>query len=113
MYTHFVIELFQKIPVELPNQPSPREKSKIVITCYVCGWYVDKLVQKISLLKKMKLSQTKKEENKIKIKLKKANKEWCDWKFQIHWNKLEWVNPRSRDERKKSICVSSKQFLLR
>ena len=31
---------------------------------------------------------------------------WNYWKFQIHWNKLEWVNPRSRDEQKKSIlCI--------
>ena len=28
------------------------------------------------------------------------NQDWNCWKFQIHWNKLEWVNPRSRNERK-------------
>ena len=20
---------------------------------------------------------------------------WNDWKFQLHWNKLEWVNPKT------------------
>ena len=20
---------------------------------------------------------------------------WNDWKFQLHWNKLEWVDPKS------------------
>ena len=28
------------------------------------------------------------------------NQKWNDWKFQIQWNKLEWVNPRSRIEQK-------------
>ena len=23
------------------------------------------------------------------------NKNWNDWKFQINWNKLDWVNPIS------------------
>ena len=42
----------------------------------------------------------KKEENEIKRKLTGANPAWCDWKIQTHRNKLDWVNPRSRDERK-------------
>ena len=29
------------------------------------------------------------EEDKIKRKLTEANQEWCDWKFQIHWNELK------------------------
>ena len=32
--------------------------------------------------------------------LTEANQEWCDSKFHIQWNKLEWVNPRSHDEEK-------------
>ena len=51
-----------------------------------------------------------KEEDKIKRRLTEANQEWNDWKFQIHWNKLEWVNTRSRDERKNPFCVSQKYF---
>ena len=27
-----------------------------------------------------------------------ANQNCNDWNFQIHWNKLEWVNPRSHIE---------------
>ena len=31
---------------------------------------------------------------------------WNDWEFQIHWNKLEWVNPIKFNEQKKTIlCV--------
>ena len=43
-------------------------------------------------------------------RLTEANQEWCDCKFQIHWNMLEWVNQRSCDERKNPFCVSSKQI---
>ena len=45
------------------------------------------------------INQNKKEEdNEIKIRITKANQAYCDWEFQIHWNKLELVNPRSHDE---------------
>ena len=44
----------------------------------------------------------------MKRRLTEANQEWCDWKFQIHWNKLEWVNPRNCVERNNPFCVSSK-----
>ena len=99
--------MFHKILVELPNQPSPKEKLKSLLHAIVGGWYVEKLGQKLPPLKKIKLSKKgQKEEDKINIILTEVNQEWCDWRFQIHWNKLEWVNPRIRDEIKKSIlCV--------
>ena len=39
-----------------------------------------------------------------------ANQIWNDWKFQIHWNKLEWVNPISCIEVKNPFCVSYKKY---
>ena len=36
-----------------------------------------------------------------------ANKSQNDWKFKIHWNKLDWINPRSRIEGKNNFCVYS------
>ena len=56
-----------------------------------------------------KLSKKKEEEDKTKRKITEANQQWCDWKFQIHCNTLEWVNPKSRDEIKNPFCVSSKK----
>ena len=53
-------ELFQKIPVESPNQPSPKEKRKLLLHTIGGGWYVEKIGQKLPPLKKSKLS-TKKE----------------------------------------------------
>ena len=46
----------------------------------------------------------------MKRRLTEADQYWCDWTFQTHLNKLEWVNPRSHDERKNPFCVSSKKM---
>ena len=42
-----------------------------------------------------------------------ANHNRNDWKFQIHWNIIEWVNPRSHLKQKIHFCVSSKQLFLK
>ena len=42
----------------------------------------------------------------------KANKWWNDWKFQLHWNKLECVDPKSNPKRVKPFSVSSKKFYI-
>ena len=41
------------------------------------------------------------------------NQSWNYWKFQIHWNKLEWVNSRSRIEVNNPFCVYSNKFCLK
>ena len=92
------------------NKPFQRRKCKSSLHDIGGGWYVNKLVQKIPPLKKRKLNKKpQKEEDEIKRILTEDNQYWNDWKFQIQWNKLEWVNPRSRDEQKNQFCVSSKR----
>ena len=49
------------------------------------------------------------------MKLKKLyedNKWWNYWKFQLHCNKLEWVNPRIKIKMNKPYSVSSNKFCL-
>ena len=56
----------------------------------------------------MKLSKRdQKEEDEIKRRLTESNYYINDWKLKTHWNKLEWVNPNSNDERKNQFCVAS------
>ena len=45
-------------------------------------------------------------------KLYEANKWWNEWKFQLHWHKSEWLNPKSITKRDKPYSVSSKTFHL-
>ena len=68
---------------------------------------MNKLSDNIPPLKKKKIIKKAQEKvGEIKIKLQTANQNWNDWKLQIHWNKLEWLNPIYLNERKKSIfCV--------
>ena len=107
-------KLIQKIPVEIPENPSTKEKRQSLLHTSGGGWYVNKLGQKIPPLKKIKLSKKyHREEDEIKRKLHEANQAWNNWKFKIHWNKLEWLNPRSRDEQKNRFCVSSKKIDLK
>ena len=37
---------------------------------------------------------------------------WNDWKFQLHWNMLEWVDPKTTTKRVKPFSVSSKKFYI-
>ena len=37
---------------------------------------------------------------------------WDDWKFQLHWNMLEWVDPKSTPKRVKPLSVSPKKFYI-
>ena len=75
---------------------------------------MDKLGQKLPPLKKRKLSKKgQEEEDKIKRRLTEANQEWHDWKFQNHWNKLEWVNPRSSDEIKIHLVCLQEGYILK
>ena len=40
-------------------------------------------------------------------KLYEANRYCNAWKLKLHWDKLEWVNPRSKIKKKKTYPVSS------
>ena len=61
----------------------------------------------INLLKRSKISKKSQEkEDEIQKKLYEANKWWNDWKFQLHWNKLEWL-----DTKLSSKLINPIQFL--
>ena len=37
---------------------------------------------------------------------------WNDWKFQLHWNMIEWVDPKTTPKRVKPFSVSSKRSYI-
>ena len=41
------------------------------------------------------------------------NQSWNEWRFQIHWNKIDWVNPRNSSKGNNPFCVFSKIFCLK
>ena len=53
-------KMFQKIPVEIPNQHSPKEKRKPLLHDIGGGWYVKKLGQNLPPLRKSKLRKNPK-----------------------------------------------------
>ena len=53
-----------------------------------------KVTEGLLPLRRQKTSKNHKK-SRMKIeKLYEANRYWNDWKFQLHWHKLEWVNPK-------------------
>ena len=64
-------------------------------------------------LRKHKLSKKAQEKgDKIKRKLHTANRNWNYWNFQLHWNKLEWVNSRGKIKRKNTIQPLQRNTIL-
>ena len=49
----------------------------------------------------------------MKINLQMSNQNFNECKFQIHWNKLEWVNPRNCNERKNPFLCLLKYIYLK
>ena len=64
-------------------------------------------------MKRTKLGKEAQErEDLIKNELFRSNMWWNDWKFQLHWNMLEWVDPKSTPKQVKQFSVSSKKFYI-
>ena len=80
----------------------------------ICGgWYMEKSARGLPPLKRTKLSKKAQErQDVIQKKLYKANRWWNDWKSQLQWNKLEWVDLKSNPKRVKPFSVSSKMFYI-
>ena len=68
---------------------------------------VVKCVRGLPPLKRTKLSKKAQEmQDEIQKKLYESNRWWNDWKFQLHWNKLEWVDSKYNPKRVKPFYVS-------
>ena len=64
-------------------------------------------------LKRTKLGKkAQKRQDLIKKELFVSNMWRNDWKFQLHWNMLEWVNPKSITKRVQTFSVSSNKFYI-
>ena len=74
--------------------------------------FMNKHKSKLSPMKRKRLSkEPSNKEDDIK-NLKKSHQHWNDWKFQIHWNKLEWVVPKSCKVRKTPFCKYPHNFYI-
>ena len=67
----------------------------------------------LPLLKITKLGKKSQERQYyIQKKVYKSNRWWNDWIFQLHWDKLEWVDPKYTPKRVKPFSVSSKKLYI-
>ena len=64
------------------------------LTNILVKWYINKKISKPSHIKRTIFIMKPQKKYNIKENLGKANEYWNDWKLQIRWNKLEWVDPK-------------------
>ena len=43
----------------------------------------------------------------------KANNSWSDWKFQLHWNNIEWVEPNINNCKKNILFTSTYKLYIK
>ena len=105
-------EISKKIPLTMIKALNQKQKVQKLMTEIGGGWYMEKSAKGLPLLRISTLSKKPQDkEDEIK-KNYEANKWWNDWKLKLHWNKLEWVNPRSQTKSDKPFSVSSRSFYL-
>ena len=76
------------------------------------GLYMDKSAKVLPPLRDNKLSKKSQEmQDEIQNKLYEANKWWNYCKFQLHWHKLEWVDPKYTPKRGKHLLCFLKNVL--
>ena len=89
----------------MKSNPLSQDKNLQFLLTDIGGvWYMKKMSKKLLALKKYNISKKSQEKgDKIKRNIQTYNRNWNCWKFQIHWNMSEWVNPRSNFFIKKPI----------
>ena len=113
MFCEIIIELFQKIPVELLKPGGYIKKRTFLLTDIGGKCFIYKHKSKISPVKRPKMiKESQKKEDDIKKSLK-YHQHWNDWKFQIHGNNLKWVVPKSCNMDKNPSFISSKKFYIK
>ena len=104
-----MIKLFKKILTRKSKTLSQDKKHQLPVTDIGVSWYMKQTSKNLPPLRKQKLSKKAQEkDDRIKSNKQAANSNWNDWRFQIHWNMIEWVNPRSKIIRIKYYSTSSK-----
>ena len=106
-------EIFKQIHQNFKIALTSRDKDQKLMTDIGGGWYLEKSARRLTPLKRTKLIKKAQErQDYIQNKLHESNRWWNDWKFQLHWNKLEWVDPKYTPKTVKPFSVSSKKLYI-
>ena len=108
-----MVKMFKTVPQNVGKPLTTRERNQKLSTDIGGGWYLEKCEKGLTLLKRKKLSKKAQERHDlIKNKLFQYNMWWNDWKLQLHWDKLEWVETKSTPKTFKPFSVSSKKLYI-
>ena len=94
-------EMLKKIPQTMSKALTPKKNPKLM-TDIGGVWYMWKVAKGLTPLKRSKLRKKSQEkQDEIQIYIYISNKWRNDWMFQLHWNKIEWVDPKTIKNRDK------------
>ena len=100
--------MFKEIPQNFEIALTSKEKIQKLLTDIGGGCYMAKSARGLPPLKRTKPGKKAQErQDYIQKKLYEANRRWNDWKFQLHWNKLEWVDSKYTPKRVQHFSVYS------
>ena len=99
-YINAMKDVFMQIPQTIKIALTTKQKIQKLMTDIGGGWYMDKSARGLPPLRRTRLSKKAQErQDEIQKILYEANK-WCkDWRFQLHWHKLEWAYPKSNPKK--------------
>ena len=104
--------MFMQIHQNFERALTSKEKNPKLLTDIGGGWYLAKSARGLPPSKRTKPRKKAQErQDYIQKKLYESNGWWNDYIFQLYWNKLEWVDPKSTPKRVKPFSVSSKNLI--
>ena len=108
-----MIKLFKNIQTMKFKPLSQHKKHQLLLIGIGGAWYIEKMSKKLQPLEKQKLiKKSQEKDDKIEMNIQTDNRIWNYWKFQIHWNMFEWVNPISKILRKNPIRLLQRNTIL-
>ena len=111
-YINAMKVMFKKIPQTIKIALTTKQKVQTLMTDIGGGCYTEKSARGLPPLRRTKLSK-KAQERHAEIQIFNEDNKWCnDCKSQLHWHKLEWVDPKYNLKRIKPFSVSSNIFTL-
>ena len=115
MYRERMSEFFKKNPVIITEyEPYDyRKKTQAKLRDIEGKFYISKLNYKPPPFNKPILMKEDQKIDDMKASLEKENYDWNGWKFQMHWNKLESVDPKRHNQKKIPFCTPSLDFHIK
>ena len=110
-YINDMKDIFKQISQTMITSLTPKHKVQKLMTDIGGGWYMGKTAKGLPPLRIPTLSKKAHDkQDEVQKELYEANKWWNDWRLQLNWHKLEWVDTKYLIKKYIPYSISSKKF---